>query len=66
MEVVPHPGSEIPGSVITVDCATPCGNIEPATGGRAFGGPDSAACGGCQVPLATSEKTWGSIKALYR
>lgn len=65
-EVVPHATSEVPGFVITVDCSEPFGTIETATGGRLFGGSDSAACGGCNAPLAASEKTWGSIKALYR
>jgi hypothetical protein len=66
IEVVPHPLSEIPGEVITADCTLPFSGFHAAQAGRAFGGPDAQACGGCDQPLATSEKTWGSIKALYR
>jgi len=67
VQVVPHPGSEVPGEVIAVDCNTPFGNIETAVGGRAWGGNDSEACGGCLPPtVATQESTWGGVKALYR
>jgi len=67
MQVVPHPGSEIPGSVIAVDCNTPFGNIETAIGGRLWGGNDAEVCGGCFEPaVSTQESTWGGIKALYR
>jgi len=65
LEVVPHAQSEIPGFVITADCTEPFVNFYTAIGGRLFGGPD--ACGGCvEPPLATTESTWGGIKALYR
>ena len=67
VQVVAHPGSEVAGEVILVDCNLPFGNIEVAEGGRAWGGTDSEACGGCFEPtVPTSESTWGGIKALYR
>jgi hypothetical protein len=66
-EVVAHPASEIAGEVIYVDCGQPFGTIHTAVGGRAWGGPNSEQCGGCLPPtVATSESTWGGIKALYR
>lgn len=66
-QVVPHPSSELPGSVIAVDCGQPFGSVVPATGGRFFGGTDAALCGGCiEPPLSTQESTWGGVKALYR
>lgn len=65
-QVVAHPASEIPGSVIAVDCNQPFGNIEPATGARLWGGADADLCGGCVEVVATQESTWGGVKALYR
>jgi len=66
-QIIAHPGSEIPGEVIAVDCNTPFGNIETAVGGRAWGGEDPEPCGGCLPPtVGTTESTWGGIKALYR
>ena len=67
VQVVPHPGSQVPGEVIVVDCNLPFGNIEVAQGGRAWGGTDPVACGDCFEPtVPTNESTWGGIKALYR
>jgi len=67
VEIVAHPGSQVEGEVIVVDCAQPFGNIEVAVGGRAWGGTDALACGDCYPPtVATKESTWGGIKALYR
>jgi hypothetical protein len=67
VQVVPHPGSQVPGEVVVVDCGQPFGAVEVAEGGRAWGGTDSETCGGCyEPPLATRESTWGGIKALYR
>jgi hypothetical protein len=67
VEVAPHPGSQVPGEVVGVDCALPFGNIEVLQGGRAWGGTDPVACGDCFDPtVPTSESTWGGIKALYR
>jgi hypothetical protein len=67
LEVIPAPGSPVPGAIAIVDCNLPSGNLKTATGGRAFAGPGSDQCpAGCNEPLATSEATWGSIKALYR
>jgi len=66
-QIVAHPGSEVTGEVIAVDCNTPFGNIETAVGGRAWGGEDPDPCGGCLPPIVgTTESTWGGIKALYR
>lgn len=69
VQIVAHPGSQVPGEVVVVDCGLPFGAIEVANGGRAFGGtdPEATLCGGCyEPPLATQESTWGGIKALYR
>jgi len=67
VEIVAHPGSQVPGEVVVVDCGEPFGAIEVAQGGRAWGGTDPVACGDCyEPPLATQESTWGGIKALYR
>jgi hypothetical protein len=65
LEIGPAPTSPIPGSVALVDCATPSGNLEPVTAGRAYvtgGCIDPANCN----PTGTASKTWGGIKALYR
>lgn len=67
LEIVPAPTSPIGGAIALVDCAVPSGNLETATGGRAYVGPGSNNCpGGCNEPSATSQTTWGGIKALYR
>ena len=67
VQVVAHPGSQVAGEVIYVDCNLPFGNIQVTQGGRAWGGTDSEACGGCFEPtVPTNEATWGGIKALYR
>ena len=67
VQIVAHPGSQVPGEVVMVDCNLPFGNIEVAQGGRAWGGADSEACGGCFEPtVATQQSTWGGVKALYR
>jgi hypothetical protein len=68
LEIVPAPTSPIPGAVALVDCAQPSGNLESATGGRAYVGAGSDNCvdpTGCD-PSPVAETTWGGIKALYR
>ncbi len=63
LEIVPAPTAAVPGAISIVDCATPSGNLYTANGGRAFtveGCPSG--CG----EIATAEKTWGGVKALYR
>lgn len=65
LEIVPAPTSPLPGEVALVDCASPSGNLKPATGGRMYffnGCVDPSACN----PTGVSNKTWGGIKALYR
>lgn len=66
LDVVPAPASPIPGAIAFVDCNSPS-NLVEGTGGRLFVGQTSTSCpaGGCD-PTATSETTWGGIKALYR
>jgi hypothetical protein len=67
VQIVAHPGAQVPGEVVVVDCGEPFGSIEVAEGGRAWGGADAVVCGDCyEPPLATQESTWGGIKALYR
>jgi len=63
--IVPHPGSEIGGQVITVDCNNPFGNIHAIPGGQAIINPGPPPVQ-CDCNVAVSETTWGSIKALYR
>jgi hypothetical protein len=65
LAIVPAPGSPIPGSVALVDCAVPSGNLKPASAGSMYfldNCIDPSACN----PTATSSKTWGGVKALYR
>lgn len=65
LEIVPAPTTPVPGSIALVDCATPSGNLKPASGGRMFfvnGCVDPSACN----PVGVSSTTWGGIKALYR
>ena len=63
--VLPHPGSEVPGETIIVDCTQPFGEIRAIPRGQAIinPGPPPVQCD-CSVPAP--ETTWGSIKALYR
>jgi hypothetical protein len=63
--VIAHPGSEVPGQAITVDCNTPFGNIRAVPGGQAIINPGPPPVQ-CDCSVATAETTWGSIKALYR
>lgn len=51
-----------PGEVIIVDCTTPFGNVQNVARGQAIINPD----GTCQCDVPVNERTWGSIKALYR
>jgi hypothetical protein len=61
LEVLPSPTK---GGVYFVTCDF---FQVPGSGGRAFAGAGADDCPeGCNEPLATSETTWGSIKALYR
>ena len=65
LEVVPAPLSAIPGQIALVDCALPSGNLEAASGGRAFFSVNPE-CGPDCMKLAVEETTWGGVKALYR
>jgi hypothetical protein len=66
IEILPAPGSPVPGQVAFVDCALPSGNLRSGTGGRAFYGANTDACPAGCGEVATHDATWGSIKALYR
>jgi hypothetical protein len=62
----PAPTTPIPGEIAIVDCAQPSGNLEPASSGQLFFGPNGDICNPthCGVNAAT-ESTWGAVKALY-
>jgi hypothetical protein len=65
ISVDPHPGSQVPGETMIVDCGEPFGEVHAVPSGQAIvnPGPPPAQCD-CNV--AAGETTWGSIKALYR
>ena len=70
-DVVAAPTSEIPGSIVFADCATPSSNLRAGYGCPTYFGTDPngnlcRACGCSHPPLSTSETTWGAVKALYR
>ena len=64
LEILPAPTSPLPGYIALVDCATPSGNLLPASGGRAYF--SAAECGFECQKLAVEATTWGGVKALYR
>jgi hypothetical protein len=65
INVLAHPGSQVPGETVIVDCTLPFGVVRAVPRGQAIvnPGPPPAQCD-CNV--ASSESTWGAIKALYR
>jgi len=65
LEILPAPTSPLPGQIALVDCATPSGNLVPASGGRVFFSA-STECGFACQKLAVEATTWGGVKALYR
>jgi hypothetical protein len=63
--IIAHPGSEISGQVIMVDCTQPFGTIRASPGGQAIINPGAPPVQ-CDCNVPAGETTWGSIKALYR
>jgi hypothetical protein len=63
--VIPHPGSQVPGQTMIVDCALPFGSVHAIPSGQAIINPGPPPVQ-CDCNVAAGETTWGSIKALYR
>jgi hypothetical protein len=56
--------SEIPGSVVGLDCQQPFGNkVAVGAGSATINETEDCLC---NPPLAVEETTWGRVKALYR
>lgn len=63
--IIAHPGSQVPGQTMIVDCALPFGAVHAIPAGQAIINPGPPPVQ-CDCNVAAGETTWGSIKALYR
>jgi hypothetical protein len=61
IQVVPDPAAIPAGSIWTVDCTLPNGNLVAVNGGAIRVNPDPT----CECTTPAQESSWGQIKALY-